>query len=471
MPASNKWKDRYTSLKLQEKKGEGSSLNFFGATLGKPYTVYRYKAEVGHAQRKHKQHLEMYDCLRRVKFGMNEIPPVSKWATALDKWLSLEANPCICPLKQVFVTNEFADSAIEERQAWDKATIVGPASLVFAYEWKHPTEKLDTLETTLAPGRKHPDGLIWHYVAQILIALKHIHDKKLAARVLRDPSRILLRRGHATPHGPGFIERIYLNCLGMLDALSPEPCPTYRYRRYPVEDLATSVDPRLQILQLQDLEDLGLLILQLAGCFPPRSQEVEPGTRPARHYHILEALDTVPDMSIALKNLVVKLISPSWEREAFRSVEDVLSAVNSHTALAHRELLLQADHKEAEFDESKLHQSIWSEMLYKLVLICERPYVPGSGLDQDWAETGDRYLCKLFRDYLFFRSKENGVPHIDKRDVAEDLRLLHMKSSSKIRLVSPDQNVALVVTYKDVRESLDRAEKELHEKADQSGKK
>lgn len=34
-------------------------------------------------------------------------------------------------------------------------------------------------------------------------------------------------------------------------------------------------------------------------------------------------------------------------------------------------------------------------------------------MDQSWSETGDRYLLKLFRDYLFHQVTEDGRPWLD----------------------------------------------------------
>lgn len=34
-------------------------------------------------------------------------------------------------------------------------------------------------------------------------------------------------------------------------------------------------------------------------------------------------------------------------------------------------------------------------------------------MDTKWSETGDRYLLKLFRDYLFHQVTETGKPWID----------------------------------------------------------
>jgi len=126
--------------------------------------------------------------------------------------------------------------------------------------------------------------------------------------------------------------------------------------------------------------------------------------------------------------------------------------------LPHKDLLLRIDEREAELAEEKAEVSIWSDMLYKLVSICERPGVNG---DTHWAETGDRYLCKLFRDHLFFRSTDAGALHLDKNDVASHLRKLHEKSGQKIVLTSPDRNVVLSVSYKDVRRCIDLSFEDL----------
>lgn len=34
-------------------------------------------------------------------------------------------------------------------------------------------------------------------------------------------------------------------------------------------------------------------------------------------------------------------------------------------------------------------------------------------MDPSWSETGDRYLIKLFRDYVFHQVDENGYPVVD----------------------------------------------------------
>ena len=34
-------------------------------------------------------------------------------------------------------------------------------------------------------------------------------------------------------------------------------------------------------------------------------------------------------------------------------------------------------------------------------------------MDTQWSETGERYMLKLFRDYLFHQVDENGHPWLD----------------------------------------------------------
>lgn len=42
-------------------------------------------------------------------------------------------------------------------------------------------------------------------------------------------------------------------------------------------------------------------------------------------------------------------------------------------------------------------------------------------MDPTWSETGDRYMLKLFRDYLFHQVDENGSPWIDMAHITQCL--------------------------------------------------
>lgn len=49
-------------------------------------------------------------------------------------------------------------------------------------------------------------------------------------------------------------------------------------------------------------------------------------------------------------------------------------------------------------------------LMSKMGFINERPEFD---MDPSWSETGDRYLIKLFRDYVFHQVDENGQPVVD----------------------------------------------------------
>ena len=47
-------------------------------------------------------------------------------------------------------------------------------------------------------------------------------------------------------------------------------------------------------------------------------------------------------------------------------------------------------------------------------------------MDTSWAETGDRYLLKLFRDYLFHQVTEDGRPWLDTAHIVQCLNKVCM---------------------------------------------
>ena len=55
--------------------------------------------------------------------------------------------------------------------------------------------------------------------------------------------------------------------------------------------------------------------------------------------------------------------------------------------------------------------------------------------DSQWSETGDRYLLKLFRDYLFHQVLPTGEPWVDLAHIVQTLnkvqctRCMYIKSN------------------------------------------
>lgn len=55
-------------------------------------------------------------------------------------------------------------------------------------------------------------------------------------------------------------------------------------------------------------------------------------------------------------------------------------------------------------------------------------------MDPAWSETGDRYLLKLFRDYVFHQVTPDGRPYLDLSHVVYCLNRLDSGSNDKVKL-------------------------------------
>lgn len=55
-------------------------------------------------------------------------------------------------------------------------------------------------------------------------------------------------------------------------------------------------------------------------------------------------------------------------------------------------------------------------------------------LDPTWAETGDRYMLKLFRDYVFHQVTEDGRPWLDMSHVVQCLNKLDAGAPEKVNV-------------------------------------
>jgi len=348
-------------------------------------------------------------CLRRIdNFHIANFGSVAK---AVEKWFKLEATPCICALRHVFATNEFANVAEEASQQQDTA------SLVFVYEYLPNASTLENSHFT----KPCPENLLWVYICQIALALRHIHGVGLAARVI-EPSKILVSHRN----------RVHLNCVGVLDAIRHDPsCPVAEYQK-------------------QDLVSLGRLILALAnGSLTALSD-------------ISKAMDRAfpavgGPFSGDLKNLAMLLLTKPGQRHAYPSIHDVLALIHTHSMVQFEHQLHFSDALERELMK-EVDNGRLLKILVKLGTICERSHFNS---DPNWAETGDRYLCKLFRDYLFHQCDEHGAPHVEMGHIVDCLNKVDVGLEEKIMLMSQDTSSVLVVSYMDIKRCIENSFHEL----------
>jgi len=185
--------------------------------------------------------------------------------------------------------------------------------------------------------------------------------------------------------------------------------------------------------QQEDLLSFGKLIISLA-C----------GSVSSVH-NLPKSVDHISRMySPDLKNVVLYLLSKPNPR---KTIEEVLSSlISSRVVDELNSSLVAQDTIEKELMR-ELENGRLVRLLCKFGFINERPEFDH---DPRWAETGDRYLIKLFRDYVFHQVDENGRPVTDLSHVLTQLNKLDTGVEEKLMLVSRDEASCLIVSYKEV---------------------
>ena len=78
-----------------------------------------------------------------------------------------------------------------------------------------------------------------------------------------------------------------------------------------------------------------------------------------------------------------------------------------------------------------------------------------------WSETGDRYLIKLFLDYVFHQRDGEGRPVVELGFIVQCLNKLDVGVAEKIMLMSPDEQTVLIVSFGDLKACVERSFQEL----------
>ncbi|KAH6569689.1 hypothetical protein BASA62_004697 [Batrachochytrium salamandrivorans] len=293
----------------------------------------------------------------------------------------------------------------------------GDSSLVLVYDY-HPLAS--TMAATYFSRNDLPttkgveERVIWSFICQLTSALRTIHMQNLAARVV-DFSKVVVTGKN----------RFSLNCCGVMDILTFEA--------------KTSV---LQ-LQQEDMRNLGQLIVSLAVGSPLSLQNIQKCLdHLGRNYS--------SDMVTVAMYLLSNTPTPKSLDEVSRLIAPrLLQEVNDASQYNDR----LEDELSRELENARLVR-----LLCKLGFINERPEYD---LDLTWAETGDVYLLKLFRDYVFHQVDEAGAPLLDLAHVLQTLNKLDVGVDEKIMLTSRDEKSCLIASYRDLKQCIDTTFREM----------
>ncbi|XP_068633497.1 PAN2-PAN3 deadenylation complex subunit PAN3 isoform X2 [Battus philenor] len=277
------------------------------------------------------------------------------------------------------------------------------------------THQKNAMLRAVACGALLPEAVLWSLLVQLTAALRAIHTAGLACRTL-DPTKVVMNGC-----------RVRIAWCGAADAVHPN-----------ANDITQA--------QQDDLTALGRLALALA-------------CRTIHCDNLAASMDLVArTYSADLKNLILYLLSNSTAR---RSVTDLMPMIGARFYTQVEALERRAD----VFEEQLAHEidnGRLLRILIKLGVVNERPEL---NMDASWSETGDRYMLKLFRDYLFHSVTEDGRPWLDQAHLAHCLNQLDGGSNAKVELMSRDEQSVLVVSYAELKHCLEQAFDEVMQAA------
>lgn len=323
--------------------------------------------------------------------------------SSIEAWARIR-HPSIVSVHEAFTSRAFGDS-----------------SLVVVYDY-HPNSQtlFEAHIKSKAPqfqnGRlqaQHSrigERTLWSYIVQIANAIKAVHDAGMAVRII-DATKILVTSEN----------RVRISSCGVIDVL------TYESRA----DIA--------MLQQEDLVMFGKLVFALCcnnlaamNNFPKAVENL------GRHY------------SADVKAVALFLVSKPAPN---KTIGHLFEMIGSRLLTEMSEVQNAVDRLEGEL-MSELENGRLVRLLCKFGFINERPEF---AREPRWSETGDRYIIKLFRDFVFHQVDELGNPVVNLSHVLTCLNKLDAGSDERIMLVARDEQSCLVVSYKDVKACIDAA--------------
>lgn len=369
-------------------------------------------------------------CLRRLH-GFR-IPSL-KCMQVVDVWKKFQHSNVV-QLREVFTTKAFGDNSLILVYDYH------PGSQTLMSKYFTPTQNGTNGYTDPFSGEARPfshksslqrtangpilqESEIWSIIIQLTCGLRAIHQANLACRTL-DPTKIITDE-----------KRFRFSFVGISDVISFDPNqsnPFHLVNHY----------------QQDDLTSLGKLIIAIAcRCLQSvhRDQIQHSIELISRHY------------SSDLKNLISYLLS----QKQLKTITEVMPMIGARFYTHLESLQNQCDVQENELLKEMENGRLY-RLLVKLGSINERPEL---NMDVTWSETGNRYMLKLFRDYLFHTVTEDGRPWLDMAHIVTTLNKLDAGLMEKVQLMSRDEQSVLVVTYAELKHCLDGGFNELIQNA------
>lgn len=324
---------------------------------------------------------------------------------SVKKWKKLDCANCV-KVYDVFTTRAFNDN-----------------SLILIYDYYPMSLTLLENHFMSFPG-KNPDLItedcLWNYTTQLLNAI--IEVNKLGFNIgSLDPSKIIL-----TNKG-----RIRLSALS-IDTILKDVKKSNENDK----EILTEKEKEFVNHEAQDLLALGKLIFFLAKSTSFVQTKSE------------NPKDIISELKYS-KKFIEMLMYLFDENPTFDSFQTLVSPMILKIMNG---LQNSSDVMESALT-SELENARLVRLFAKLDFICERPEVVKDG---SWSETGERYPIKLFKDYVFHQIDERGKPVVDLTHVINCMNKLDAGVEENLLLVSPDEMTCLIMSYKDLKELINK---------------
>eukprot|EP00531_Pseudo-nitzschia_arenysensis_P000203 CAMPEP_0116125504 /NCGR_PEP_ID=MMETSP0329-20121206/5844_1 /TAXON_ID=697910 /ORGANISM="Pseudo-nitzschia arenysensis, Strain B593" /LENGTH=563 /DNA_ID=CAMNT_0003619545 /DNA_START=453 /DNA_END=2147 /DNA_ORIENTATION=- len=331
-------------------------------------------------------------CLRRFENVKSVNAKIA--ATVMEQWAGLE-HPGIATLHQCFVAQR---------------------AVFFVHQYIPGTQSF--LQIANPPSLSEP--VIWSAICQMVTVIRRVHGARLALRTL-DLRHTLLQMD-------ALRLKVFLNCLGIVDALEFESRKS------------------LQELQAEDMRNFGRWILSIVtGTNITISTDSQTLQNCERY--------CMQNYSRELRHFIVTLIrsqNPPSILDVSRALSGRLMDELDSTQLS---LLRTEKALSGEYESGRALR-----LLLKLGFVNERPE---NGANRRWSQSGDCYVLTLFRDYVFHQADGAGNPVMDLGHVVTALNKLDAADEEKIVLSSRDGKSLMVVSYADVARCLNSAYHDL----------
>lgn len=334
---------------------------------------------------------------------------------------------CLRRIHDLRVTTETEHALRSVRSLWSKVKSSSVVSVHFAFTTSRFGDSSVVLVSDYHPAsetlaekyfnKPYPrparsvEDVVWSFIVQIASALKAIHSANLAARTI-DKTKVLVT------------DENRLRLSG---------CAT--------QELLDSQTYDIQDLQRQDIQKFGKLIVDLASSLASNY-----GTK-GRGPDVIHR--TYSERLIK----VFGWFSDHSYLENIQPIDSLLAMITSDIMEVFDASLKADDALQASLNR-ELENSRVVRLMTKLNCLNERPEYEH---DRSWSSQGTRTVLPLFRDYVFHQVDAQGNPVVDMGHILACLNKLDVGVEEKITLTTRDDQSALVVSYKELKQAVESA--------------